>query len=105
MSRTIQDQAAIVGIGQTELSSKGGLEEDELTLACLAISNAIDDAGLSPADVAQREGHLPLQSELLGRERAAHVCVRVSKELAAHRAVEFTPTTQPSRDGHGAMTD
>jgi len=51
MSRTIQDQAAIVGIGQTELSSKGGLEEDELTLACLAISNAIDDAGLSPADV------------------------------------------------------
>ena len=64
-----------------------------------------DERALSPADVAQREGHLPLQSELLGRERAAHVCVRVSKELAAHRAVEFSPTTQPSRDGDGAITD
>ncbi len=51
MSSTIRDRAAIVGIGQTGLSSKGGLEEDELTLACLAISAAIDDAGLSPSDV------------------------------------------------------
>ena len=49
MNRTIQDQAAD-GVGQTALSSKGGLEEDELTLACPAISSAIDDAGL-PTDV------------------------------------------------------
>lgn len=51
MSGTIRDKAAIVGIGQTPLSSKGGLEEDELTLACLAISAAIDDAGISPSEV------------------------------------------------------
>ena len=51
MSRSIQDQAAIVGIGQTALSSKGGLPEDELTLACMAISAALDDAGIAPAEV------------------------------------------------------
>ncbi|MCA9503462.1 MAG: lipid-transfer protein [Spirochaetaceae bacterium] len=51
MTRSIRDQTAIVGIGQTPLVSKGGLPEDELTLACLAISAAIDDAGVSPAEV------------------------------------------------------
>ena len=42
--------SAAFGVGQTALSSKGGLEEDELTLAC-SPSRAIDDAGLSPTDV------------------------------------------------------
>jgi acetyl-CoA acetyltransferase len=50
MSATIRDKSAIVGLGQTRLSSRG-LEEDELTLACLAISAAIDDAGIRPEEV------------------------------------------------------
>ena len=36
-------------IGQTALAK--GLEDSELSLACQAISAAIDDAGLTPADV------------------------------------------------------
>ena len=46
---SIQDKTAVVGIGQTALAK--GLEDTELSLACQAISLAIDDAGLSPADV------------------------------------------------------
>ncbi len=45
----IKDRTAVVGIGQTTLGK--GLEDTELSLACQAISLAIDDAGLSPADV------------------------------------------------------
>jgi acetyl-CoA acetyltransferase len=45
----IQDKAAIVGIGQTAFAR--GLEDTELSLACQAISAAIDDAGLDPADI------------------------------------------------------
>lgn len=45
----IQDKAAIVGIGQTRFAK--GLEDTELSLACQAISMAIDEAGLSPADI------------------------------------------------------
>ena len=41
--------AAIVGIGQTEFSKSSG--RSELQLACEAIRAALDDAGLSPADV------------------------------------------------------
>jgi acetyl-CoA acetyltransferase len=40
---------AIVGIGQTEFSKDSG--RSELQLACEAIKAALDDAGLSPADV------------------------------------------------------
>ena len=46
---TLQDRTAVVGIGQTPLAK--GLEDTELSLACQAISAAIDDAGLSPRDV------------------------------------------------------
>jgi len=42
-------EAAIVGIGQTEFSKNSG--RPELQLACEAILAALDDAGLSPADV------------------------------------------------------
>lgn len=49
MSLGIRDRTAIVGIGQTAFAK--GLEDTELSLACQAISAAIDDAGLSPKDI------------------------------------------------------
>jgi acetyl-CoA acetyltransferase len=45
----LQDATAVVGIGQTAFGK--GLEDTELSLACQAVSAAIDDAGLTPADV------------------------------------------------------
>jgi len=45
----IKDQAAIVGIGQTAFGK--GLPDSELSLACQAISAALDDAGVAPAEV------------------------------------------------------
>ena len=42
-------RAALVGIGQTEFSKESG--RSELQLACEAVSAALDDAGLAPADV------------------------------------------------------
>ena len=44
----IKDLAAVVGIGQTEF---GTLHQSELTLACRAISMALDDAGIAPHEV------------------------------------------------------
>ena len=49
MADLIQDKTAIVGIGQTPFAK--GLEDSELSLACQAISAAIDDAGLRPSEV------------------------------------------------------
>lgn len=46
---SIHDQAAIVGIGHTEYSKDSG--RSELKLACEAIGVAIEDAGLTPADI------------------------------------------------------
>src|SRR5947199_827514 len=46
---TIKDRTAIVGIGQTAYAK--GLKGSELSLACQAIKAALDDAGLTPADV------------------------------------------------------
>ena len=45
----LRDQAAIVGIGQTEFSKNSG--RSELQLACEAVKGALDDAGLRPSDV------------------------------------------------------
>ena len=45
----IRDQVAIVGIGQTAFGK--GLEDTELSLACQAISAALDDAGIAPSEV------------------------------------------------------
>ena len=45
----IKDHTAIVGIGQTAFGK--GLEASELSLACQAISLAIDDAGVKPNEV------------------------------------------------------
>jgi len=45
----IKDRTAIVGIGQTRYSKNSG--RDELDLACEAIQNAVDDAGLKMSDI------------------------------------------------------
>ncbi len=49
MTAQLKDRAAIVGIGQTEFSKNSG--RSELQLACEAVKAALDDAGLTPADV------------------------------------------------------
>ncbi len=46
---SIKDKTAIVGIGQTEFGKQ--LLASELELACEAILNALDDAGIAPAEV------------------------------------------------------
>ncbi len=45
----IKDNVAIIGIGQTAFSRNS--QRDELDLACEAIKNAVDDAGLSISDI------------------------------------------------------
>jgi len=49
MANTIKDRTAIVGIAQTRFGK--GIEDSELSLACQAISMALDDAGIAPKDV------------------------------------------------------
>jgi acetyl-CoA acetyltransferase len=49
MPTTLKDEAAIVGIGQTEFSKNSG--RSELQLAAEAVKDALDDAGLTPADI------------------------------------------------------
>ena len=49
MVAPIKDQVAIVGIGQTAFGK--GLPDSELSLACQAISAALDDAGVAPSEV------------------------------------------------------
>jgi acetyl-CoA acetyltransferase len=49
MTQSIRDQTAIVGIGQTRFGKP--LEDSELSLACQAIAQAIQDAGLEPSDI------------------------------------------------------
>jgi acetyl-CoA acetyltransferase len=49
MRSDIRNKAAIVGIGQTEYSKQSG--RSELSLACEAIKNAMDDAGIEVAEI------------------------------------------------------
>jgi acetyl-CoA acetyltransferase len=49
MRTALSGRSAIVGIGQTEFSKESG--RTELRLACEAVGAALDDAGLSPAEV------------------------------------------------------
>ncbi|MFQ5697671.1 MAG: lipid-transfer protein [Myxococcota bacterium] len=49
MTIALRDRAAIVGIGQTEYSKSSG--QSELRLASRAVAAALDDAGLTPAEV------------------------------------------------------
>ena len=46
---TLSGKAAIAGIGATDFSKNSG--RSELRLAAEAVLDALDDAGLSPADV------------------------------------------------------
>ncbi|MXZ79433.1 MAG: thiolase [Acidimicrobiia bacterium] len=49
---TIKDQAAVVGIGRTPYWKRGQSHpETEMSMACTAILDALDDAGLSVADL------------------------------------------------------
>ena len=49
MTNTIKDRTAIVGIAQTRFGK--GIVDSELSLACQAISMALDDAGIAPKEV------------------------------------------------------
>ncbi len=49
MVEGLRDRTSIVGIGQTEFGK--GLPDTELSLACQAISAALDDAGVAPSAV------------------------------------------------------
>ena len=49
MAITLHDQAAIVGIGQTDFSKNSG--RSELQLAAECVKAAIEDAGLEPSDI------------------------------------------------------
>ncbi|HXK25732.1 MAG TPA: lipid-transfer protein [Myxococcota bacterium] len=49
MPITLKDQAAIVGIGQTDFSKNSG--RSDLQLACEAVRAAIADAGLKPSQI------------------------------------------------------
>src|SRR5215210_8021617 len=46
---TIKNRTAVVGIGQTAFGK--GLPDTELSLACQAVSMALDDAGIEPSEV------------------------------------------------------
>ena len=49
MAGPLADRTAIVGIGQTAFAK--GLPDSELSLACQAISSALDDAAIAPSEV------------------------------------------------------
>ena len=49
MPTPLKDTTAIVGIGQTSFGK--GLEDSELSLACQAVSMALDDCGIAPSEV------------------------------------------------------
>ncbi len=48
-AKSIRGSTAIVGIGQTAFGK--GLVDTELSLACQAVSLALDDAGIAPAEI------------------------------------------------------
>src|SRR3954469_18682872 len=43
--------AVVVGVGESAYYARGGAPETEFQLACIAIRNALADAGLQPSDV------------------------------------------------------
>jgi len=49
VTRSLKGRTAVVGIGQTQFGK--ALEPSELSLACQAISAALDDAGIAPSEV------------------------------------------------------
>lgn len=51
MAWALRDRTAIIGIGETEYTKRGGATQSEMALACQAIRRAVTDAGLSLDDV------------------------------------------------------
>src|ERR687897_75474 len=49
MAGVLTDRTAVAGIGQTSFAK--GLPDSELSLACQAISAALDDAAVAPSEV------------------------------------------------------
>ncbi len=79
----IKDQVAIVGIGQTAFGK--GLEDTELSLACQAISMALDDCGITPSEV----------------DGTASFTMELNREVDIARNVGFGDVTFFSQVGYG----
>ena len=47
----MQGKAVVVGVGESTYYKRGGATESEFQLACIAIRNAVEDAGLTMSDV------------------------------------------------------
>jgi acetyl-CoA acetyltransferase len=82
VTRTLSNKAVIAGIGQTEFSKDSG--RSELQLAAEAVKAALDDAGLTPAEV---DGMVTFVTDAneeieVGPGRATH---------AGHRPVALRP--------------
>ena len=83
MPTSLKDEAAIVGIGETEFSKNSG--RSELQLATEAVRAALDDAGLSPDDV----------------DGMTTFTMDTSDEIEVARAVGIGDLTFFSRTPHG----
>jgi acetyl-CoA acetyltransferase len=83
MPITLKNEAAIVGIGQTEFSKNSG--RSELQLACEATAAAIKDAGLQPSDI----------------DGMTTFTMDTSDEIEIARAVGIKELTFFSRTPHG----
>ncbi|MSO78416.1 MAG: lipid-transfer protein [Acidimicrobiia bacterium] len=79
----IKDRVAIVGIGQTAFGK--GLEDTELSLACQAISMALDDCGIAPSEV----------------DGTASFTMELNREVDIARNVGFGDVTFFSQVGYG----
>jgi acetyl-CoA acetyltransferase len=79
----IQDRVAIVGIGQTPFGK--GLPDSELSLACQAISTALDDAQIAPPAV----------------DGMASFTMELNREVDVARNVGFGDVTFFSQVGYG----
>jgi acetyl-CoA acetyltransferase len=88
----LKDQTAIVGIGQTAFGK--GLEDSELSLACQAISMALDDCGIAPSEV---DGLASFSMEP-GRE------VEVARNLGMGNITFFTQVGYGGGAGCGVVT-
>ena len=88
----LKDRTAIVGIGQTAFGK--GLEDSELSLACQAISLALDDCGIAPGEV---DGLASFSMEP-GRE------VEVAKNLGMGNITFFSQVGYGGGAGCGVVT-
>jgi acetyl-CoA acetyltransferase len=79
----IRDKVAIAGIGQTAFGK--GLEDSELSLACQAISIALDDCGIAPSEV----------------DGTASYTMELNREVDIARNVGFGDLTFFSQVGYG----